>query len=425
MIDFNTLNKMLLLFLLNIYFFSRPETMIHLREYIRIILNNIYDKNVRFIEFIINYNNTDIDSDIKLEEKENTDVNLNNNAVTKYEDKYLQDIRRLNKEFVFEIEEEEERNEIYLATFTELNQNLLEEIKQIKNKIDKNKLSIANFELKKEDYCVFNEDEDEDEDKDVEDKQENNKYDYESDCDSNGDCETKEALIFDNECLEKEYNKFIKLYEDQEGIKKEAYNISRKFIINKQLEKLNNCYVMEKTPLGNVLMIYNIKRETFSYYSDNAIPYRYLETVARKYVKTFNCRPIFVDMEEELKVAEEKEKERKEIEEKEIENKNNNRENGDINQQKKKNVFAKFKSYNKDTSATTKSMAAPPKNSIPNAQLTKEQENEKILLKEKANCYTYEGKFANFSFLKKVDRKIVDKKYALSFADFKKIKKGV
>jgi hypothetical protein len=138
--------------------------------------------------------------------------------------------------------------------------------------------------------------------------------------------------------------------------------------------------------------------------------------------------PIFVDMEEQLKLAEEREKEQKEKEKEKEKEENINKsknENGDINQQKKKNVFAKFKSYNKDTSATTKSMAAPPKNSIPNALLTKEQENEKFVLKEKANCYTYEGKFTNFSFLKKVDRKIVDKKYGLSFADFKKIKKGV
>jgi hypothetical protein len=67
-------------------------------------------------------------------------------------------------------------------------------------------------------------------------------------------------------------------------------------------------------------------------------------------------------------------------------------------------------------------MAAPPKNSIPNKQLTPEQENEKILLKEKANRYTYEGKISNFNFLKKVERKIVDKKYAMTFADFKKMK---
>ena len=56
--------------------------------------------------------------------------------------------------------------------------------------------------------------------------------------------------------------------------------------------------------------------------------------------------------------------------------------------------------------------------------LTEKQEQEKILLKERANRYTYEGKFANFSFIKKVDRKLVDKKFAMTFADFKKMQMG-
>ena len=55
-----------------------------------------------------------------------------------------------------------------------------------------------------------------------------------------------------------------------------------------------------------------------------------------------------------------------------------------------------------------------------NKKLTQAQENEKVLLKQKANRYTYEGKMANFSFIKKIDRKVVDKKFAMSFADFKK-----
>jgi hypothetical protein len=126
-------------------------------------------------------------------------------------------------------------------------------------------------------------------------------------------------------------------------------------------------------------------------------------------------------MEEELKLAEEKwEKERKEKEEKEILEEERKKENKPV--ENKKSVFAKFKSYN--NSKDHKTMAVPPKNSIPNNKsLTKEQENEKILLKERANRYTYEGKISNFSFLKKVERKIVDKKYGMSFADFKKMQK--
>ena len=68
-------------------------------------------------------------------------------------------------------------------------------------------------------------------------------------------------------------------------------------------------------------------------------------------------------------------------------------------------------------------MAAPPKNSIPNKNVNENKENEKIILKERANRYTYEGKFANFNFLQKIERKVFNKKLGLSFSDFKKMKK--
>ena len=184
---------------------------------------------------------------------------------------------------------------------------------------------------------------------------------------------------------------------------------------------------MENTPQGNVLLIYDLDKCSFKYYSDNTIPYRYLETVGRKYVKQFNCRPIFVDMEEELKLAEEKWNKEKEEEKIKVEKEKREKEEA-LKQNKqpieeKKNVFAKFKSYNKEAGTGKVSSAAPPKNSIPNQKITEKQENEKTLLKEKANRYTYEGKMANFSFIKKVDRKIVDNKYAMSFADFKRMQK--
>jgi len=129
-------------------------------------------------------------------------------------------------------------------------------------------------------------------------------------------------------------------------------------------------------------------------------------------------------MEEELRLFEEKwEKEQELIKMREEDNKKV-AENQKLNNEgiKKKNVFAKFKSYNKDSGGKI-SMAPPPKNSIPNKSITENKENEKILLKEMANRYTYEGKFANFNFLKKMDRKIFNKKLGLSFADFKKMKR--
>ena len=48
---------------------------------------------------------------------------------------------------------------------------------------------------------------------------------------------------------------------------------------------------------------------------------------------------------------------------------------------------------------------------------TKEQQ----LVKENANRYTWEGRLTNFCPLKKIDKKILDKKLAMTYADFKKI----
>jgi hypothetical protein len=198
-------------------------------------------------------------------------------------------------------------------------------------------------------------------------------------------------------------------------------------MVQERLNKLSGCHVMEYTPQGNVLLTYDSSKCSFRYYSDNTIPYRYLETVARKFVKQYNCRPIYVDMEEELKLAEDKWN--KEKEEEKVKAEKEKREKDEALKQnkqpveEKKNVFAKFKSYNKEAGTGKVSTGVPPKNSIPNQKLEEKQANEKILLKEKANRYTYEGKMANFSFLKKVSRKVVDKKYAMSFADFKKMQK--
>jgi hypothetical protein len=182
--------------------------------------------------------------------------------------------------------------------------------------------------------------------------------------------------------------------------------------------------IIEKTPLGNVLMFYNNKKESFEYYSDNSMPYRFLEVVGRKYVLTFNCRFLYVDMEKELEKYEKKIKDEKEKQEKEKEKENEKEEipeilSSDTKTTPKKNVFAKFKSYNKDAGSGRVNKAPPPKNSIPNNKVVK-NDNEPVLLKEKANHYTYEGKFANFNILKKVDKKAVNKKFAMSFADFKK-----
>lgn len=164
-------------------------------------------------------------------------------------------------------------------------------------------------------------------------------------------------------------------------------------------DNLLNCFVIETTPIGNVLMNYNSKKETFDYFSDMSIPYRYLLVVCRKYVMQFNCVSLYVKSEIKELVNNESDKKKNSVD------------------PVKKNVFAKFKNYNVDSKVPLAG-PGPPKNSIPQPA----QQTGPVLLKDRINRFSYQGKFNNFSILKKIDRKLVDKKFAMTFAEFKKLK---
>jgi hypothetical protein len=215
----------------------------------------------------------------------------------------------------------------------------------------------------------------------------------------------------------------IKILELQESITKNNDILkekARQYIIDEQLKKFKNNFIIENTPLGNVILFYNHEKLAFEYYSDLTIPYRYLETVSRKYVLTYKYRPLYIDMEKELKEYERKLEEKEKTKTEVVVNNN------------KKQVFAKFKSYNREAGTGRVNKVPPPKNNIPQNRLNisknivkidvdGKDNNGKLLLKENANRYSYQGKMCNFNFLKKIDRKSVDKKYTLTFADFKKM----
>ena len=337
-------------------------------------------------------------------------------VVPKYEVKYLDSIRRLNKEWTFTEEET-----VAIINITEnlfgvykkqVQQKKRESINVVMNEINNLKLEILeneNEDIDDIDYC-----EDEADD----------------------DFTTNKQKMAKIATLQIECNKLEKeLVEDGVDVNHDELKIQSKkeatqTIINKKLDKIANNYVMESTPSGNVIMIYDKVKESFKYYSDNNIPYRFLEVVSRKYVKMFDCRPLYVDMEEELRLLDEKELKERELKEKELKDLKE-REDKEPTKEKElkpiepKNVFAKFKKYNKEAGTKISMAAAPPKNSIPNANFKnpiKMESPEKLILKDTANRYTYEGKFANFNFLKKVEKKVFNKKLGLSFADFKKMK---
>ena len=336
----------------------------------------------------------------------------NQDAITdvpeKYEDKFLDNIRKLNKEFVFDEKEEELQRNKFDEFFLLAQEEYTKKMKDIKDRIASIERIIKYNDSSDEEFCTV-------------------KY---SENPQEEDDDIIKTLTEEKVELEKALSELINNPQDIDKLRLESSLEARKFVIDERLDKLKNNFIMEKTPLGNVLMLFNNKRSSFEYYSDNTIPYRYLEPVSRKYVKTFNCRPIYFDMEEELnnyeKKMEEKEKEEKEQEEKRLleeeeRKKLNNSTMVLTAAEPKKTVFAKFKSYNKEAGTGHVNTSAPPKNSIPNNKVTENNTNEKVLLKENANRYSYEGKLSNFNFLKKVDRKVVDKKYAMTFADFKRL----
>jgi len=354
-------------------------------------------------------NNTNNDNNNNNNNKNNNNNNNNNN--NKYEDKYLNIIKKTKPEFEFTDEEKIEIGNIFNLKAKQNTQFYEEKIDTLNKELQHIKTEVQSLlDMTDERFAeLFN-------------KKDNDECD-EYDEDDKNDISPiliKEHVIKEKQHkwleLEKELAQLESKVEDIDTINKEALDYANNIIVEKRINKLNGCFVMETTPIGNVLLTYNPKRLSFSYYSDSTIPYRYLEVVARKFVKTFHCRPLFVDMDEELKNIEKKWEEHRKQEEE--------RENSKVMEEPKekqvKNVFAKLKNYNKSTGKVN--TAPPPKSSIPTGPFSnKSEQKDKLLLKENANRYTYEGKISTFQMLKKVERKVVDKKYAMTFADFKKL----
>ena len=70
---------------------------------------------------------------------------------------------------------------------------------------------------------------------------------------------------------------------------------NEKKIRSKYYKSLINKFVYEKTPNGYIIMNWDQDNDGFQYWSDNTIPYKILEVVARKYVLTFDCIELYID----------------------------------------------------------------------------------------------------------------------------------
>jgi hypothetical protein len=360
------------------------------------------------------------DSENKLdkeEEEEEEEDKKEEKVKQKFEDKYLEKFKSFQNEFYFnELELEEEQKEyerIKILTEKKKFENITEilgkltiinEIEEhggISNDTDKMFTEeLNNFGIKKlVDYFDLQEDYQEDPDD----------IDF-------------EELYIELTKAKNVLNTELKEIEAKTVTNDEFKEMAKKAIIDKKLDKFIDNYVLENTPMGNIYMRYNNSKGSFEYFSNNTIPYRYLEPVGRKYVMTYWCKPIFVDIEEELKRAEIKYNEdmkKKEEDEKrrQEEMKNNPR-----------NVIARMKSYNKDSKIqmSIQPMKNRSKNNVlpPEIKATIKNVNhisEKQLLKEKANRYTWEGRISDFSPLKKIDKKVVNKTLSMTYTDFKRM----
>ena len=131
----------------------------------------------------------------------------------------------------------------------------------------------------------------------------------------------------------------VKPIETYENKYKKRFSSLKETKTEEELKQLKNNILFEITPNGNTIMFYDSTKKSFEYYSDKVIPYRFLDSVAKKYVIQFHCKNIYEDSQ-----------------------------------------------------------------------------------KDKVNKYTYLGKIANFSFLKKVEKGVTNKKLNMSFKDFKNMK---
>lgn len=203
------------------------------------------------------------------------------------------------------------------------------------------------------------------------------------------------------------YPSMIKEHKDDERKKKEKHEIQRDYekkyyeefedlmevhLTKNDFENMKDKFCTEDTPFGIVHLTWNTDTETFFYYSDNKnIPYRVLDTVARKFSIDNNCKQICINYKAEFYKAKEKVIQTKENIEK---HKNETKKVSE-----EKSVFANFKSYN--------TVSNDNKN------------NTTKIVPAKANRFTYKGKADEYIY--KAPEVSHDEKRKLSFNEFKNL----
>jgi hypothetical protein len=173
-----------------------------------------------------------------------------------------------------------------------------------------------------------------------------------------------EADNIENE--EKVDKSVVKMYDDKYDDKYETLEAIP--LEESDIDMLSNKFVMESTPVGNVVMYFDYDKRAFQYYSDFSVPYKYLECVSKKYC-IVNKNKVYREIKMEVDV-----------------NEFSIVRNSSYTLQTKSKSFAKLKSYN---------------NSTPRNPTVKNHKQEKLKIIQKDIVrYTHLGKLCNFSFVK-------------------------
>jgi len=154
-----------------------------------------------------------------------------------------------------------------------------------------------------------------------------------------------------------------------------AYAVKQFYLLCVMMWNYRGDDYREETPKGEVLMYYSHEYESFVYYAKTKeIPYKYLETLARRYVIIYDCKKLYIDIRKEYEKGLNKYKELKENKTSE------SLVSGQVekNENKKKQLFASFKTYNRKGEVNAK------------------QKDKIYILREKANRYSYRGKIEEY-----------------------------
>ena len=103
---------------------------------------------------------------------------------------------------------------------------------------------------------------------------------------------------------EEESNELQALFDDtnyDKKYQKEFDELEERKIDDDELAGLREKSLEEETPLGVVKIHYNSDYGGFEWYCNTShVPYRFLETVVRKYIIEHNCLQLYVNLKEEI-----------------------------------------------------------------------------------------------------------------------------